>query len=143
MDDFNIDDILRKGSPKSGPKKARRNKKQEPTMGHQLVEVIEDLDKNMRELHRPMTGEEKRNAELLLDSMVDYMPDEDHQFVIDKIIDMLKMTMESLDNVEPDLSDMPDDLTSVDIYESQPDIQHFVFGLGMAYQHLKSQGKLS
>lgn len=70
MEDFSIDDIIRKSSGKSKPSN-KGKKGEEPTPGREILAVLEAFDESMRERHRILTKTEKDKAEALLDLLID------------------------------------------------------------------------
>ncbi|MDY6911032.1 MAG: hypothetical protein SVM79_01535 [Chloroflexota bacterium] len=144
MEDFSLDDILKKGKgkPKSSKKKAGKGK--EPTLGQSILEGIESYDEAMRDMHRPLTSKEKATIEALINATEICIPDPSDMFVLDKLIDSFQMTMEmagdfaSLPGIDED--DDHDDIPLDMLTDNTPGLKEIAFGLGMAYERLKSKG---
>lgn len=139
MQDFSLDDILKRGKGRS---KKRRKKSQEPTIGQQVVTAIEVRDEVMRQLHRHLTDAEKQRLELLVNEAVDCGPAPEDVFIVDKLIDMMLTTAESVGELMPKL-DSDEDEIPLDVSPGERfDMRELAFGIGMAYERLQRRGLL-
>ena len=141
MEDFSIDDIIRKGSGKSKPLN-RGKKGGEPTPGQEILAVMETFDESMREHHRILTKAEKDKAEALLNLLMECVPDKKDVFVIHKLIDILEFVTEALIDLE--LESQTDEAERhFDMFtEEKPDLAIVAFSLGMAYERLKAKDSI-
>ena len=139
MEDFSLDDILRRGKGKPKSSKKRQKKGKEPTLGQEISEAIEIYDESMRQLHRPLTPEEKRKLEVLVNATEDCVPDPEDDFIVHKLLNMFQSASEiALEfGFEPDVDDedMPPGM-------GKPEPTEIAFVLGMAYERLKTKGLL-
>ena len=143
MEDFSLDDILKKGKGKSKPSKKKQGKGKEPTLGQSILEGIESYDEAMRDMHRPLTNKEKATIEALINATEACVPDPSDMFVIDKLIDSFQMVMETAGDLASSLDiDEDDDIPLDMLTDNKPGLKEISFGLGMAYERLKSKGSI-
>jgi len=65
MEDFSLDDILRRGKGKPKSSKKRQKKGKEPTLGQEILETIDLYDGLMRQRYRPYPLKRKGNWKYL------------------------------------------------------------------------------
>ncbi|MDY6893421.1 MAG: hypothetical protein SVO26_06890 [Chloroflexota bacterium] len=139
MEDFSIDDIIKRSNNKSKSSNGG-NKGGKLTPGREILTVVENFDESMREQHRILTKAEKDKAEALLNLLRDCVPDKEDMYVIRKLIGIMGFVAEALIDLEVD-SQTGEAESYLDIFaEEDPALAMVAFGLGMAYERLKIKG---
>jgi len=134
MEDFSLDDIL-KGA--KGDRRSKESKKQSKklTLAQQVLGAIDEFDMLMQELHRPLTGEERNKLEGLLDEAPECAPGPEDEFIVEKLINILKM-VSSAGGPMPEL-DLEEEIS--ELFDGGISLEYVIFRLGMAYERLKAE----
>ncbi|MFA4836294.1 MAG: hypothetical protein WC749_09530 [Dehalococcoidia bacterium] len=143
MEDFSLDDIIKKGKDASKSPKKKHKKGKENTMGDEILAALESYGEAMRDLHRPPTDEERTTIKMLVNETENCVPTTEDLFVIQKLIDTFEMFVDMATELpSPNIDDMGEEMPLGAFMEAKPGIMELVFGLGMAYERLKSKGSL-
>ena len=128
-EDFSLDDILKSGHDLS--------------TGQEFLDSLESYDEAMREIHRPLTNDEKGKVKDLVNEIESCLAAPEDAFLINKLIDAFQILAGSANNLSASLNaaEEGDEIPQPGMMiEENPALREIYFRLGMAYERLKAKG---